>query len=158
MGTRIQLTEDEIWLLRFLDENCGKPNCEAWVNFPAVAWSDPQQYTPLLSEVVERFTYDRLNMTIEELAQLGLVDFNQASNGLFARISARGRQHVRQLDNPDIIEKISEWARRKPMIAYTILGTMLLVWARGLVSIVIELVEVANQVAGAVRETSAPEP
>ncbi|MBN2578426.1 MAG: hypothetical protein JXB10_05495 [Pirellulales bacterium] len=141
----ILLNAKEEWLLRLLDKYCCQSQKE-WFIFPRNAWIKKEENDDSLSEVVSRFDYQELENTITDLNQLNLATINRTSSGVFSSVTAFGKQYIRRLDNPDIVEKLKEWARRKPVIAYIIIGTILVGSICGLVSIIIEVVQKVIQV------------
>jgi hypothetical protein len=134
---RIQLSPDEEWLLRYLDKYCKSPDEGSAVWFPKATWHKPDELEEMFKPVATRMDWETLDATASSLRGYRLADRNYTSNSVYAWITGEGRQHVRSLDNPDIVAKYLMQARHHPIRARIIIFHILMGAVAGWVALIL---------------------
>ena len=70
-------------------------------------------------------SYDEAAACAGVLMEHGLVEgYNSDKGRHVKRITGLGRECLWELDHPDIVEKVQDWARRSPVMAYLIVAVL----------------------------------
>lgn len=124
------LNKSEAWMLRYVglhhqdSRNCAMQN-DKW----------PPSEESRLSVKGRPTTYKEAEVCLTNLAQYRLIDAQWNSSGVFLNMTGGGLQYLWELDNPDIVAKLHDWARRWPPAAYTILVVMAIGAASGFLTL-----------------------
>ena len=110
------LSKSEEWMLRYIGlhhqdgRDCGLQNDK---------WPPPKESQ--LSIKNQPATYNEAEVCLTNLAQYQLINTQWNSSGVFLNMTGDGLQCLWELDHPDIVARIGDWARRSPYMAYVIL-------------------------------------
>ena len=132
--------ENEIWLLRYLDERCEGAGTDFAVPIAYVWWEEGPGDHPDGKLLVERMDRQGMEAAFSRLLERELVDCHAAGNGYSAWITEAGRQFVRDTEYPDIYTDHIESAKRHPVKARIMLFHKMFSPFAGYVAIVIALI------------------
>lgn len=117
------LSETEEWILRYV---------EYW------RVTQPRDKPPLIATKIwppnnMSFKYPGMPKTIaqvqlaaENLTRYDLLNMSTPGGCILLDITGPGLAYLRDLENPDLVEKFRKWSRRNPILAYlTIISTCL---------------------------------
>ena len=129
MAMKPHLSKAETWLLRYAGlhheaaKSCHVPRC----------WPPPEESRPLVAGMPK--TFEEAWVCVNSLAKHQLITFYSHDNGATIDITGPGLQCVWELNHPDIVEKMQDWARRSPWAACIVLAALTVGAASGLVSL-----------------------
>ena len=82
-------------------------------------WPPPEETQPSNSGMPA--TFDEARVCVSSLQKHQLIETTWHSGGVIINITGTGLDCLWELDNPDIVERLQDWARRSPYMAYVIL-------------------------------------
>lgn len=146
----LELTKDEEWLLRHLDKFCRRPCEESSLMIPLDKWPEGEKMEEGVALLMGQLDGPNINDLATHLNHLGLIgsrpgtlqeasDTNYRGMVINLWITAAGRQFVRRLDNPDVVEQITGWWRRHLITAWSIVVVVALSLLVGLVADVLSI-------------------
>ncbi len=100
-----------------------------------VSWPPPEKSRPKVAGMPR--TFQEARVCVDSLGQYKLIEFFCHSGGATIRtITGDGLQCLWELGHPDIVEKVEDWARRSPVVAWLIVAVVVLGAISGIVSLV----------------------
>ncbi|MFZ1935402.1 MAG: hypothetical protein WCB27_02825 [Thermoguttaceae bacterium] len=114
------LTKGEAWLLRRINLH---DFASGTFNIQENGWPPPEKTKQSSKEMPTN--YREAIACVGGLMEHGLVEGYYSDKGWHAKgITGPGRECLWELDHPDIVEKIQDWARRSPLAAGVIIAML----------------------------------
>jgi hypothetical protein len=140
-----ELKQDEEWILRRLDELCPVAGPDSAVTIEPQHWEQDSDVATGVAEMVRRMSLADCERHLGNLVRLGLVAGQEFVQGGGAfHITPEGKQYVRRLDNPDLVERVQQWARRHRPIAWAIIVAVVLGVIGGLLQLLLNILSLAR--------------
>ena len=132
--------ENEIWLLRYIDERCEGTDPSFNVTFATVWWQKSEELELDAKLVVKRMDWDTLDATISRLEAKGYAEYtSHGASGYTVSITHEGRDVLLEVDHPDYIAAYFDMVRRDPLRARVVLCHMILSPLIGYVALAVSL-------------------
>lgn len=124
------LSKDEEWILRYIGLNRDRGSrCDVL----RANWPPGNKTRPNTKGMPANF--DDAAICVDGLEKRQLVDYYTSDKGLHANLTGTGIDCLWELNNPDIVAKLQDLARRSPYTAYIILAALAIGAASGFISL-----------------------
>jgi hypothetical protein len=111
------LSKGEEWMLRYagIHHKASRKTCEVLGG----GWPPPEDRRP--TDRGMPVTFDDAKVCVSGLQKRQLIEATWHSGGVIVNITGSGLDCLWDMDNPDIVARIGDWARRSPYMAYLVL-------------------------------------